>query len=298
MFLHRSLGPTLVAAVAILVSGCMLNDSSTDTAATTDEEAIQNILSGDMSEYADPDVRWYGDGSGDLSDPPDAVRWQREILSIDRNITIEIDRPGTEAPTAHVSMTAAATGILHLWMGESDLVTHYMKDFEDMASRSMLLKRVHRPSDLVSVHRGWQLLAISGVDVASEGASSQIEWMTIQWGDDVHEVTGVSELMYLEDLLRLPLNTQVTVTVATRNETDLVFLHRRHLRAREQLVQNADGTFSGQFSTGERAGPRHIVIDVLSDGSLNDPEGEYDSVAWGYPFVVGNEIDIAGGDGQ
>jgi hypothetical protein len=39
------------------------------------------------------------------------------------------------------------------------------------------------------------------------------------------------------------------------------------------------------------------VIDVLSDGSLNDPEGEYDSVAWGYPFVVGNEIDIAGGDG-
>ena len=49
---------------------------------------------------------------------------------------------------------------------------------------------------------------------------------------------------------------------------------------------NGDGTFTGIFQTTPQRGPRHFVVDVLSDDTLYDDSAAYDNVAWGVPYLV------------
>ena len=93
MFLHRSLGTVMLAGTALAVSGCLnANDSSSDAAVGSDEEGIQNVIFEEMSDYADPDVRWYDDGTDLANAPINTERWRREVLGFVRNASIEIER--------------------------------------------------------------------------------------------------------------------------------------------------------------------------------------------------------------
>jgi len=289
---HRPLGSATVAAVAIALSGCLsTNDPSSD--AGSDEAGIQNVLYEEMVAYADPDVRLY-DGDDVANDPVNTLRWRREVLRRDRSSVIEIDRPQDAPPTAFVTLTCETSGLLHLFTGESDVVGHLTKDFADAGTRSTLLQRVRRDGRPTERHRGWELVALSGVEIASPDATRRIKSVRIQAGDVDETVTGVSELVRIEDLLHLPLGVDVTVTVDTGDPTDATFLHLRHQHERVELEGAGDGTFTGTFRTGGRPGPRHFTVDVLSHGSLFDREEAYDSAAWGIPVVVGGEI-AAGG---
>jgi hypothetical protein len=58
------------------------------------------------------------------------------------------------------------------------------------------------------------------------------------------------------------------------------------------LESNDDGTFSGTFRTDAGPGVRHLVVDVLSHGSLYDSEEAYDNVAWGIPYVLGVDVGV------
>jgi hypothetical protein len=107
-------------------------------------------------------------------------------------------------------------------------------------------------------------------------------------------ITGVGDLVRIEDLLRLPLDVDVALTVDTGDATDAVFLHLRHLGRRVQLEGQGDGTFSGTFRTAGRPGPHHLGIDVLSHGSIYDSEEAYDNVAWGIPYLAGVDVAMGG----
>jgi hypothetical protein len=100
-------------------------------------------------------------------------------------------------------------------------------------------------------------------------------------------ITNVTDLVRVFGVLALPPAVEARVTVTTGDASDQVFLHLRYRRARLPLVSNGDGTFSGRFFTGEEPGPRHLVVDVLSEGTLFDDEAAYDNVAWGIPMRVG-----------
>lgn len=296
MFLQRSLATAMLAGTALAASGCLnVNDSTSDDAAGTDEEGVRNVLFEEMRDYTDPDVRWYETGDDQPSAPVNTVHWRRELLSFERNAVIEFDRPDGQAPTAFVTMTGEAIGLLHLWVGETDEFVRYTKDFTDVGTRSLLLQRVRRHDRPTDRHRGWKLLALSGVEIASPGTTRRLESVRIQGGDVDATITGVTDLVPIEDLLRLPMDVDVTVTVTTGAATDGVFLHLRHRGRRFQLENRGDGTYAGMFHTGGRAGPRHIAVDVLAEGTLWDSEGAYDNVAWGIPLLVGADISPAGG---
>ena len=173
---------------------------------------------------------------------------------------------------------------------------HYSKDFDDVGKRSMMLQRVRRTDRPTDRHRGWKLIATSGVEIASAGTTRNIESVRIQSGDVDETITGVTDLVRIEDLLSLPMDVDVTITVATGDATDAVYLHLRHRGRRVQLDSNDDGTFTGTFRTGGRSGPRHIAVDVLSHGSIFDSEEAYDNVAWGIPLMVGADIAAGGTD--
>jgi hypothetical protein len=129
-------------------------------------------------------------------------------------------------------------------------------------------------------------VSVSGVLLESPGTTRHIESVRIQSGDVDQTITNVSDLVPVENLLRLPPESEAIITVKTSDSTDQVFLHLRSRGMRMPLVSNGDGTFTGHFRTGERLGPRHLAVDVLSQGTLLDDVAAYDNVVWGIAFRV------------
>jgi hypothetical protein len=289
MKLHRLTAPAVLFAAASLLSGCLTqDDGSGPIAAGSEEEAIQYVALEEMSAYVDPDVRFEDDGS-DTQRGIETERWRRELLRFARTVSIDIEAPGGDVrPSANVVVRGQATGILHLAELQGDEWVRYAKDFDDSGVRSLYFEKVRRHT---LRHRGWRLQAMSGVEIASEGTTRRIESVRIQAGDVDQTITNVSDLIDLDDILRLPAGQMVTVTVDTGDATDQVYLHLRH-RFRRELHGNGDGTFTGAFETSaDFRGPRHLVFDVLSNATLFDDVAPYDNVAWGYPFVLEGQND-------
>jgi hypothetical protein len=311
MFYRRLIESSALFAVAALVSGCLNGDSSPAGSSdpATDEEAIEYVMSSEMPEFAEVDVRYYDDGSDAASAPIATERWRRELLSLDRHAEILIDKPDGAPATASVTISGEAIGLLHLWAPGEDPESpplEVTKDFDDSGSRSLFFEKIR--DNRTAHHRGWKLTALSGVEIASDGATRNINSIRVQAGDVDETITGVSELVAVEELLALPAGSEVIVTVDTGDPEDSVFLHVRHLRRRVELDNNEDGTFTGMFHTGfgpndrpemspgNRYRPRHALIDVLSNGTLYDDVAPYDNVAWGIPYLIqDDEVDIASG---
>jgi hypothetical protein len=299
MSLDRSLGIALLAGTALAISGCLNSNDPSPEPETSDEAGIQHVVLEEMFDYTDPDVRWHDDDSGAANVPIHTSRWRREILSFETDIGIEIDRGSSSRPTALVTMLGKATGLLHLWAIEGEVISHRTKDFSDTSARRMLLERVRRRERPIELHGGWALLAISGVSIASPDATREIRSVGIQSGGVNEKITGVRDLVRIEDLLRLPLDAHVAVIVDTGDATDAVYLHLRHRETRPvgrriPLESNGDGTFSGVFRTDGTPGVRHFAIDVLSHGTLYDTEEPYDSVGWGIPYLLGVDVSAGG----
>lgn len=277
---------SLITATSVL-AGCFDKDSSPTSESTSgseEEQGIQSVVFEEMADFADPDVRtYYGDGETPPASPINTHTWRRELLSLDKTINITIENPSGAPATADVLVTGYATGLLHLWACADSCLEHCTKDFADTGVRSLYFEKV-RPT--VRPHRGWRLLAMSGVKIESEATTRQINSVRVESEGVDETFTTVEELVRLQDILRLPPRSEVTVTVDTGDETDHVFLHIRRARMRFELANNGDGTFTGTYVTGVAPGPRHAVVDVLSDGTLMDDEEPYDNMAWGIPYVI------------
>jgi len=297
MLQHRTLNAAALLGATALLSGCFNSDSSptaADGTASEDEQAIQVVMDQEMGEYTDIDVRSWDDGSSGASLAPIATeRWRRELLTLDKTKEIIFTKPDDGPATADVTVTGDATGLLHLWYADGDSLMHVTKDFEDTAVRRMFFERSRRATP---VHRGWQLVAMSGVEIASPGTTRQIRSVNVQLGDRDVSIDNVTDLVPVEQLLRLPGPALIVVTVDTGDATDSVWLHVRRER-RIEMNNNGDGTFTARFFTQEHRGPRHFVVDVLSHDTLFDDVAPYDCLAWGIPYFVGPPRP-AGGDGH
>ncbi|MEZ5064561.1 MAG: hypothetical protein R3B81_07475 [bacterium] len=288
MIRHSMLMTGGLVATAVLLQGCFDSSSGPSDSLTTDEEGIQNVLFEEQADLADPDVRFYDDASSDAENAAIATNWwRRELLSLDKTVDIHVENPDEGPSIAEVVVHADATGILHLFVCEDSTRTEYQKEFADSAVRSMLFEK-NRPID--RPHRGWQVQALSGVLIRSENTTREIQSVRLQAGDVDVTIDDVESLVPVEEITRLPRGQEVTVTVTTGDATDGVFLHLRHLGRRLELTNNGDGTYSGTFFTNGRRGPRHLVVDVLSNGTLYDDVAPYDNVAWGIPYgLIGDD---------
>lgn len=281
---HRNLGASVLFGALMALPGCFdSDDSPVGTSGGVEQEAIEFVALQEEPALADPDVRFWEEPEAEAA-PIATLRWWRQLLSLDRTWEVVIEEPEGEPATANVTVTCEASGILHL-VAPGDLEPiHVEKPFEDTGVRSMLFRR-ERPAD--GRHRGWRLIGLSGVLIESPATTRKIESVRIEAGGVDETITNVTELVRVFDVLALPPAVEARITVTTGDASDQVFLHLRHRRARLPLVSNGDGTFSGRFFTGEEPGPRHLVVDVLSEGTLFDDEAAYDNVGWGIPVRVG-----------
>jgi hypothetical protein len=292
MFRTRIPAPVLLFGAASLLQGCLGSDgsmSADDILPTTDEEAIEVVMESDEanSEYSATDVLVMNEeAGGDAALAPiNTCRWFREPSDIDRRIQIVINEPSGEAATAQVTASVFIAGALHLFACEPDLQRPVDKRFDDSGSLQMLFERV-RPIREDRRHRGWQLAAVSGIELVSEGTTRDLESVRVVSGDVDRTFTDMAELVRVADLLRLPANTEVQVFAKTADPTDAVYLHLHRARRTAMVDSDGDGTFEGRFMTSERPGPHRFAVDVLSNGTIFDDAAPYDNVAWGMLYLI------------
>jgi hypothetical protein len=267
---------------ALVLPGCFDSSTSpTGPGGSTDEQAVRSVFD-QQSALTDPDVFVYGEPGNASSAPIATDSWYRQLVTLDKSIQVLLDYPQGEPPTASLTVQFDASGILHLHTSSGEVT----KDWSDHGVRSAFFRRGNE-SPIHPRARGWQLVSLTGVLIQSPSTTRHINSVRIQAGDVDRTIANVTDLVPLEDLLALPPSTVALITVDTGDATDQVFLHLRHRQARVQLTGKGDGTFSARFETGFERGPRHLGVDVLSQGTLLDDTAAYDNIAWGIPYRVG-----------
>ncbi len=289
----RRTGPVCAIAFAALLGGCLQSDDSLSpsTDLSQDENALQETVNVGIPDYADPDVFLYDDP---ILGPRDGepFRWWREVLNVDKTIQISISQPNEGPSTATVGVAKDVSGILHVLQEGDVTIDQFKKNFEYHAARSLYFERQGPP--LIHPRRGWKLKALTGALIESPEATRQINSVRIQCANVDQTFTNVTDLVRVQDLLRLDPNTEVSVLVDTGDASDQVFLHVKRHRMRFALTNNSDGTFTGVFATTTGPGPRHVVVDVLANSTLTEETAPYDNIAWGIPYLIVGEDDQVG----
>lgn len=128
-------------------------------------------------------------------------------------------------------------------------------------------------------HRGWRLYALSGVDVESQPNTVQIDSVKIEWGDSVRMITDILRIETREEVLTVPPNQLIDLSVWTNDTTALLFLHFRRERRHRRRFRYSEGRFHRTFMA-PAAGVRHIALGAMTRSTLYDSVEPYDSNTW------------------
>jgi hypothetical protein len=269
------------------------SDHSADQAMVASTVADQPaMVDEDVYESNDPTAT---DPAGPGLDAINPLRFWRTIRRVERSYEFNFTDPDTNGrPTrAIVTVHKRLLGAFNILVGDTTATdtTRALihKPLDDRWVRRLALLRV-RVSEEDSTHSRWRLVGTSGVKVTSLDATTRILSLRIQAGVVDTTITDPLELHRLRNLIKLPGDTPVRLTVTTNHTDDVVLLYRWMNRRR--FTNNGDGTYSAQFMTGDFPGLRHVGVNALTHGTLFDDTAPYDSQAWILPFVVRGDGDI------
>jgi hypothetical protein len=266
-----------------------------------EELEIDTYADGEVAkaDIADPSFAIAVGGGASVSAEIDPLFWFRLIRSHERRYVIEIENPDSLTRVAHVRVIDRLLGTFNVVTQpdstDSGLVRgeRIAKRLADTSVRKAVFVR-HKvvrdgSEDAEDGFRDgwtrWRLRAVSGAEITSDDGTRVIESLRLQVGDRIDvTVTDPLELQRRSELVRLPAETPVHVTVETADPTDVVVLYARWGRMR--LRRMDDGSFQGRFLTPSLGGLRHLAVNALSRGTLFDDEAPYDSKAWALPYVV------------
>jgi hypothetical protein len=280
--------------ILFILGGCGQNQSPVGPNVSLDDETYVRAFVEDNSDLFTYD---YQDGSGEIDDGGDDLAMFKELEGIDpvafwreithrqKDIDIHIYKDSLGAH-AEVTITTTLQGWFHTVSMDSD----YTKEIDDTAVRYAYLERPAGERGGAR-HGGWELKAISGWEIVSDPCTKTIisVQVTSSSGAVDTTITDVSSLWDVEDLFLLQPGEEVTLTVDTGDEEDLVFLHAPHF-FRRPFQHIGGGVFQGSWVTIENpphpARPRHATIDVIDHGTVFDDTMPYDSRAWGMVYFV------------
>ncbi len=229
------------------------------------------------------------------------LTYWRTIRSVDRTFTIAFsDSDSTGQPTrAVVVIHKRLQGSFNILTGplpsdstmRDSAMNVVRKPLDDRWVRRVLLRRltVLEPPDSAERDddrdRPWRVVATSGVDVTSQGATTHIQSLEIRTALRDTTVTDPLAFWRLRELIKVQPGEQVTLIVTTGRNDDVVVLNSRDHRFR--FHNNGDGTYTAQWAAGLWVdGIRHIGVNALSHGTLFDDAAPYDSEQWILPFVI------------
>ncbi len=273
--------------VLFLVVGCKNNPTGNDI--SLDEEVIQDYISNntDFEEYFEFD-EYYGKGDT----VPGEVRtrtianphlWYRKAQDINRDISINIVND-----SAFVKLWTRVEGVFHILEIDTSaspvtLIDH-QKDLFDHSFNYAIFKRY--PG--VTVHRGWRLESLTGVNV-----NVDTEWVAIdslRINCQSYEDTLFDDPMVFfgrEELLTFGGREAVTLTIYS-NYDIYSYLHARSLGCwrRWRLAEIEPGVWQGYWITPLTHGIRAIAFDVLTKNTIDEENSWYESNIWILPYKI------------
>jgi hypothetical protein len=298
--MKSAIGRSLVVpALGLLLAGCGGSGSSVAplTSGAQDDAAIQLEIAQHPDVVEDGGISTGGD-SVDVGDaagtgPATALSAQgdqrprtfwRRITSVERRFEIAYaDTDTTGRPmTALVTVHARLRGTFNVLVANAagkDTVWH--KRLEDLSVRRVLMKRVRVTA---RDHEVWKIAGLSDRQVTARDAQTRIMSVRLQAGPLDTTNTDPLGLFRVRRMLRLLNGQDVTVTVTTQRDDDVVvFYGPRH---RFRFHNNGDNTYTAVWRVPALDGFRHLGVNALSHGTLWDPAAPYDSQAWIFPYMA------------
>lgn len=248
---------------------------------------------------------------GERSASPTAAirpwRYWRHIVDIDRRFEFEFFAPDSNGdPTrAFVTIHKSLRGTFNILTPTpapsdtmpSDIAPASTDGSGDPADLRLVRKALHdhwvRRVALVRVDRPdtdrhvWRIAGTSGVSIESVAPSAtdtRIQSLRIQKAGMDSTITDPLELFRLKQIMQAIPGEEVTLTVTTGANDDVVVLLHRGLRFR--FANNGDGTYTGKWVVPPVAGIHHFGVNALSHGTLFDDVAPYSSDAWILPYVT------------
>ena len=301
----------LFALSTALMSGCGKGNPVAVTGGQTGSAVEQSRVSGTLAQTSpafedglmeSPDpaaLRSASPGGADALIHP--LHYWRRISDVRRTFEFAFsDTDSTGRPTrAVVTIRKYLAGTFNVAFdatpGDStrfDSVGVVHKPLHDLWERRVLLRRVHLPA--VSDDE-WKLSAVSGAQVSSYDparsttghlafGSTRIVRLRIQSASGDTVIDDPLRFFLLRRIPAFGPNEDVTLTVTTMTNTDVVVLLRSGMRRR--FHNNGDNTYTIFWKTSAEDGIHHIGVNALSNGTLFDDRAPYDSQAWLFPYRV------------
>ena len=291
-------GGMLLVLFVFLFASC--GKKSTNPAPDLDKEAILKLVAEDTTTFTEeitdtsvPDTSVFPKIAG-----VDTVKfWWRKINSITRTKTVSIYPADSTHPYPYANVTVmdTLTGNLHiLGRDSSGNRVRSIKPLKDVATRSAYYEKRGTNN---SPSRGWRLEGVSGllsysVQICARQIN-QVHLVSSGGYDRTFTEDSITKITSRDSILSFNIGDTITLTVATGDSTDSVYLHtstyyyrRPHRRS---FVNNSDGTFTGSWVIGGDvlgdSEHRHAAIDVIKHSTL-DGDDPYDSRIWGVIYRV------------
>jgi hypothetical protein len=285
----------LVLALAFPLAGCGRESAVTappgSPSEAQDRAEIEQTLAAspdvmDESTYASEEEATTDDGAS-LGKSALRLRFWRRITDVHRRFEFAFSDPDSsgQPTTAKVTVHTLLSGTFNIRRPDNDSTRNdgeiVRKRLRDHAVRHVLLKRV-RMND--AGRALWKIVAVSGVQVRSEGAVTAIKSLRIRSASLDTTITDPLELRRLRRILTFEAGERVELTVTTAAPDDFVLLVRP--AARFGFRNNGDNTYTGRWSVPAVPGIKLVGVNALSHGTLFDDQAPYDSEAWLFHFAV------------
>ncbi len=213
------------------------------------------------------------------------------------------------------SDTLAIATIVHSFNGSflilakdtTDTVAYgklYKKEMENTVIRRAIFKKV---ANTDNPRRNWRMRRISGSVARSPETTLAFEWVKVN-DSNGNEWIIEEPLQFILDLEKIPVFTRrdtVKVFVKINNASpyalmpgETVMLRYRNDRGMHRARKSfndegiypdevaGDGIYSGMWVIRARRGIFHAFVDAIDNGTIYDDQLPYNSLIWGFPYLV------------
>ena len=290
------IGGMILVLTFFFFSGCK---KSTSPTTNLDQEAIYSLIGSDSYSFPQEIISPDSTGFPKIVSVDTIKFWWRKINRVTRDINVTVHQADSTHLYPYAYVTVIDTLYGRLFVLAKDSSQSMSKPLTDEAVKHAYFEKREGNE---THHRGWRLVGISGLLVHSFPANTRII-------DSVEVISPGKNLTLTEsnitdttskgNILTFNAGDSVTLTVFTRDSTDLVFLHSLPCHYynckphRRSFHNNGDGSFTGTWMVGSgmmdsvNVALRHAGIDVIKhtslDGNASDP---YDSRIWGIHYKV------------
>lgn len=272
---------------------------STSPTTSLDKEAIYSLIGSDSYSFPQEIISPDSTGFPKIVSVDTIKFWWRKINRVTRDINVTVHQADQTHLYPYAYVTVIDTLYGRLFVLAKDSSQSMSKPLTDEAVKHAYFEKREGNE---THHRGWRLVGISGLLVHSFPANTRII-------DSVNVISPGKNLTLTEsnitdttskgNILTFNAGDSVTLTVFTRDSTDLVFLHSLPCHYynckphRRSFHNNGDGSFTGTWMVGSgmmdsvNVAIRHAGIDVIKHTSLDGaPTDPYDSRIWGVLYRV------------